>query len=374
LQLHGSPLIAQAVLRALFSLGVVPAEPGEFTRRAFLNGKIDLVQAEAVADLIAATSERALRLAEEQLGGRLSEALETIGEPLRNALAELEALIDFSDEDIAPASLGEIRQMITDAREHAIRLIDSYNFGNVVKEGFRVLIAGLPNVGKSSLLNLLLARERAIVTPISGTTRDLIEEETTIGGYRFVVCDSAGITETNDPVERIGVALARERLGWADLVLYVVGADTPPETWRPLLESIRPSAPRVWLLVNKVDLVSPTPPPSTTEAGCELVIHLSAKTRVGFDALTTALITAVESRRGQGSESGVAITNERQRRCLDEACTALTRAVDGLAAHMPIEIVSADVRTAIAALAEIVGQTYTEDILGRIFARFCIGK
>jgi len=371
LQFHGSPLIAQRILRALFSLGVSPAEPGEFTRRAFLNGKLDLVQAEAVADLIAATSERALRLAEEQLGGRLSHAVERIGDPLRNALAELEALIDFSDEDIAPASLSEIAQIIADARDHTTRLIDSYNFGSIVKEGFRVLIAGLPNVGKSSLLNLLLARERAIVTPISGTTRDLIEEEITIGGYRFVVCDSAGITDTHDPVERIGVALARERIGWADLVLYVVGADTPVATWLPLLESIRPSARRMWLLVNKIDL---QPTELTPAAGCEKVIYLSAKTRIGLDTLTADLVAAVEHRRADGGDSGVALTNERQRRCLDEARTALNRALEGLGAHAPIEIVSADVRTAIAALAEIVGQTYTEDILGRIFARFCIGK
>lgn len=373
--IHGSPLIAQRLLRTLLARGIAPARPGEFTERAFLNGKLDLIQAEAVADLIAATSEHALELAEEQLAGRLSSALTAIGEPLRTALAELEASIDFSDEDIAPASLDEIARLLADAQNHIATLLASYAFGSTVKEGLRVLLTGLPNVGKSSLLNVLLGRERAIVTPISGTTRDLIEETATIGGYGVVLCDSAGITETLDPVEKIGIELARGRVAWADLVLYVVSADTPSETWLPLLESLRSNAREVWLVVNKIDLAANDPPPRLPRPrGCTREFAISAKTRAGCADLTAAIVETIEGRRVEGGASGVAVTNERQRRCLETASDTLDRALNGVRERAPVEIVSADVRATINSLDEIVGRTYTEDILGRIFSRFCIGK
>jgi len=374
-QLHGSPLVAQRVLRALFAAGVRPAEGGEFTKRAFLSGKLDLVQAEAVADVIAATSDKALTVAQEQLSGRLSSALRAVGEPLRNAVAELEAGIDFSDEDITPASLASIGATIRAARSEVARLLGSYSYGQIVKEGFRVLLCGRPNVGKSSLLNILVGRERAIVTPIAGTTRDLIEEEIALRGYRFVVCDSAGITETTDTVERIGIELARERIAWADLVLLVVDADDRSESWRAVLEELRGRARAVWMIINKIDLNAAAFATHYCDSTvCTRNFFLSAATRVGTDDLVAALVSEVEAHRASNAEASSIVTNERQRLGLLRADEALERAAVGIASNVPVEIVVAETRLGLEALKEIVGETYTEDILGRIFSRFCIGK
>ena len=375
LQLHGSPLIAQRVLRSLFAWGVRPAEPGEFTKRAFLNGKLDLVQAEAVADVIAATTDRALTVAREQLNGRLSSALHAIGEPLRHAVAELEAGIDFSDEDITPAALSTVGEVLQKAQKEIGRLLGSYAFGQVVKDGFKVLLCGRPNVGKSSLLNRLVGHERAIVTPISGTTRDLIEEEVNLKGYRFVVCDSAGITESTDTVERIGIELAKERITWADLVLFVIDSDDRSEEWRAVLEQLRGRAKAVWMIVNKIDL---NPQAFATHycdsTVCARNFYLSASTQAGLDDLFDALVGEVESRALSHAETSTVVTNERQRAALSDAAAALQRAVAGITTHLPVEIVVAETRLALTAIKEIVGETYTEDILGRIFSRFCIGK
>jgi tRNA modification GTPase len=375
LQFHGSPLIAQRILGSLFALGITPAEPGEFTKRAFLNSKLDLVQAEAVADLIAATSERALSVAAEQLNGRLSAALHAVGEPLRDAVAELEAGIDFSDEDITPASLNAVGEELKKAHREIGRLLGSYSFGQVVRDGFRVLLSGRPNVGKSSLLNLLVGRERAIVTPISGTTRDLIEEEVTLKGYRFIVCDSAGITDSSDTVERIGIERARERIGWADLVLFVVDADDRSESWKEVLESLRGKANAVWMITNKIDLN----PGAFSTHHCDSTVctrnfFLSASTKAGFDDLTAALVSEVESRLISHAETSSIVTNARQCSGLLRAEEALQRASGALDSRAPAEIVAAETRLALSELKEIVGETYTEDILGRIFSRFCIGK
>lgn len=374
-QFHGSPLIAQRVLRALFAYGVQPAQAGEFTKRAFLHAKLDLVQAEAVADVIAATSERALTVAQEQLHGRLSSALRAIGDPLRNAVAELEAGIDFSDEDIQPASLAAIGASLRAARGELARLLGTYSYGQIVKEGYRVLLCGRPNVGKSSLLNILVGRERAIVTPIAGTTRDLIEEEVTLRGYRFIVCDSAGITETTDTVERIGVELARERIAWSDLVLLVVDADDRSDSWRAILDELRGRARAVWMIINKVDL---NPNAFSTHycdsTVCTRNFFLSASTRAGIEELLAALIGEVEAYTLSNAETSSIVTNERQRLGLVRADESLARAEAGIAASAPVEIVVAETRLALTALKEIVGETYTEDILGRIFSRFCIGK
>jgi tRNA modification GTPase len=373
--LHGSPAIVQKVLRSLFSFGVVPAEAGEFTKRAFLNGKIDLAQAEAICDLINATGEQALKVATEQLHGRLSSAVEQIGEPLRDLLAEIEAGIDFPEEDISPARLVEMAHSFTTAELQIDHLLKSYEYGHKVKEGFKVLLCGRPNVGKSSILNLLLGRDRAIVSEISGTTRDLIEEEAIFSGYRFIFCDSAGLTETQDQVEQIGIARARDRIGWADLVIIVADATESGNQFKAILEQARPKARKIWLLVNKIDLNATALSTVFCESSvCSQNFYLSAKTKSGFDSLVQALVEEVSESIDDSAASSGVVTNERHRSCLSLAQESLQRARHGIESSLPAEIISGEVRLALTALEEIVGRTYTEDILGRIFSKFCIGK
>jgi tRNA modification GTPase len=374
-QFHGSPVLVQKILRSLFAFGISPAEPGEFTKRAFLNGKVDLVQAESVCDLINAASEQALRLASEHLKGRFSEAIAEIGEPLRNTLAEIEAHIDFPDEDIQPQKVEQLAQTLVTARQKIAAILKTYSYGQVVREGYRVLLCGRPNVGKSSILNLLLDRERAIVTEISGTTRDIIEEEAIIGGYRFIFCDSAGITESNDKVEQKGIELTRSRVPWADLVLFVADANDQPEHWQAVLSELRGTAKKIWMVTNKIDL---NPQAFTTHfcdsSICAQNFYLSAKTRNGLEALVQSLMEEVRLSVGDRAQASNVVTNERHRNCLNNADEALSRAIDAAKRKLPLEIASAEIRIALNALEEIVGKTATEDILGRIFSRFCIGK
>ncbi len=375
IQCHGSPLLVRKILRSLYAFGILPANPGEFTKRAFLNGKLDLVQAEAIADLIAASTEQALKLAAEQLNGRLSSAIYEVGSPLRDSLAELEASIDFPEEDINPASQSRIIAAVEQTTKKVETLINSYAYGQVVREGFRVLLAGPPNAGKSSLLNLFVGHQRAIVTHISGTTRDLLEEEVTLDGLRFIFCDSAGLRETTDTVEQVGIELAKNRVPWADLVLFVIdGGDTGAE-WQLAVNHLRGLARRVWLVVNKVDIA----PNAFSTIAIEPTLFsqrffLSAKTESGFSALQEALVEEVKTTSLEASAGNTTITNERHRLALISARDALGRAVAGHLGGQPTEILALELRHALANLDEIVGKTSTEDILGRIFSKFCIGK
>lgn len=371
-QFHGSPILVEKVLRSLFAYGVTPAEPGEFSKRAFLNGKIDLVQAEAIADLIAATSEEALKLASEQLKGKFSHAIQEIGEPLRDVLAEIEASIDFPEEDIEPAKVESMLGTIRTSKQKIEDLLKTYQYGHTVREGFRVLLCGKPNAGKSSILNLLVGKQRAIVTDISGTTRDLIEEEITLGGYKFVLCDSAGIRETDDTVEKIGVELALSRLEWADLVLCIADA-TDEGGWKDLVELLKGKAKKIWMITNKIDL-NPTAIGKffCDSSTCQQNLYISAKTKSGFDTLTQALVEEVSSKIGGGVETNTILTNERHQSCLLKASESLSVILSQK--KLPLEIISAELRVTLTSLQELVGKTTTEDILGRIFSKFCIGK
>lgn len=373
--IHGSILIAQKLLAILYRAGADPAQAGEFTKRAFLNGKVDLVQAEAISDVITATSEHALKIAEEHLAGHFSQVVESIGEPLRDALAELEAAIDFPEEDIQPDKISSIAMVLKQTQEKITALLSTFLYGSKVRDGYRVLLCGQPNVGKSSILNLLLGRERAIVSDVSGTTRDLIEEEASIDGYRFVFCDSAGLTDTNDKVEKIGVELARSRLPWADLVLFVVDAAGTDDSWKTTLQEISPQAKNIWLVVNKVDLNQSAIGDARFESTYDRrTLYLSTKIDEMLSPLREALIEEVIASGRSIGEANQVVTNERHKLCLLRASEALGRAEKAIEAHLPPEIVSAELRLALTALEEIVGKTYTEDILGRIFSKFCIGK
>jgi tRNA modification GTPase len=375
IQCHGSPLLVRKILRSLYSYGVAPAHPGEFTKRAFLNGKLDLVQAEAIGDLISASTEQALKLAAEQLNGRLSGTISSIGTPLRDALAELEASIDFPEEDINPASERRIVAEIEKTGKEIEKIINSYAYGQVVKEGFRVLLAGPPNAGKSSLLNLFVGHQRAIVTPISGTTRDLLEEEVTLDGLRFVFCDSAGLRETTDTVEQVGIELAKSRVPWADLVLFIIDGGDTDAAWQLAASHLRGLARRVWLVVNKVDIAPDAFSTVTIEPTLfSQRFFLSAKTESGFSALQDALVEEVRNAAIAAEGGSTTITNERHRLALISAHDAIHRAGEAHRAGQPTEIVSLELRHALTSLDEIVGVTSTEDILGRIFSKFCIGK
>ncbi len=375
-QFHGSPVLVQRVLRSLYAFGIVPAPAGEFTKRAFMNGKLDLAQAEAIADVVNAKSEEELRFAGEQLKGRLSEALSSIGEPLRDALAELEATIDFPEEDIKPDALNQVAARAEVARAQVSRLLATYSFGSIVKEGVRVLLCGRPNAGKSSLLNLLVGKRKAIVSAVSGTTRDLIEEEASLAGHKFVFCDSAGIRDTNDEVEKIGVDLAKERLAWADLVLFVVDGTDTSSAWKEILEVLKASKKKAWMVVNKID-ANPAALGffQADSSVCQQNFYVSAKTGAGIGPLLEALVDDVAREMPEKGDVGEVITNERHRDCLRRAYDSLSAFIDqAQAKQAPLAILVADLREALAALDEIVGKTYTEDILGRIFSKFCIGK
>jgi tRNA modification GTPase len=375
-QFHGSPVLVQQILRSLYAYGILPAPAGEFTKRAFLNGKMDLAQAEAIADVINAKGEEELRFAGEQLKGRLSQAVSAIGEPLRDVLAELEASIDFPEEDIQPDAIEDIAARAEVARAKVSQLLSTYSFGALVKEGVRVLLCGSPNAGKSSLLNLILGKRRAIVSPISGTTRDLIEEEATLAGQKFVFCDSAGIRDTTDEIEKMGVELAKERIPWADLVLLVVDATDAAGEWKNTAQLLRESGKRIWMVVNKIDIN----PKAMMEVMCDSTtcqqnFYISAKTGAGIGALIEALVEDVNRSMPEQGDVGEVVTNERHRDCLRRAEQALiqfSEAVQSKTLALPILV--ADVRDALNALDEIVGKTYNEDILGRIFSKFCIGK
>ncbi len=369
IQFHGSPLIAKKILNVLYENGVEPAEPGEFSKRAFINNKIDLSQAEAICDLISATNDRALKLAQENLSGKLSSILTQIGEPVRDVLAEIEASIDFPEEEINPDTLSKIKENIYQASQKISNLIDSFEYGAILRDGYRVLLCGKPNVGKSSILNLLLGKDRAIVSDISGTTRDLIEESMDLNGYKVVLCDTAGIRESNDKIEQIGVKLAKNRFDWADLILYVVDANNPDSYEENFLEDLNSHSSNVSVLVNKIDLSVKL---STNKIANSL--KLSCSTKEGLNDLLTFIIGKIEDSQKIFSESNHILTNERHKNCLNNSQAALKEAIIAIDKSLPLEIISSEIRIALTALNEIIGKTYTEDILGRIFSKFCIGK
>ena len=365
--LHGSPVLVREALRCLYAAGAKPAEPGAFTRRAFMNGKLDLIQAEAIGDIIEASSQEALKLAQNQLDGRLSAIVRTVGEPLKDTLAEIEAGIDFPEEDIDPAALKSMLTSLEQIEQTIASLVRSYEYGHVVREGFRVLLYGKPNVGKSSLLNHFLGTDRAIVTEISGTTRDTLEEQVLIHGVQFLFCDTAGVTDTTDTVEKIGIERAKQRVDWADLVLFMLDAGAPDSDWESAVAAIESRTP-VWPVVNKID-AAPDYCISHPEAR-----YISVHSGAGCDTLQKGLLELVQQKSVDAGAVSEIVTNERHRDCLEKAREALKRTSDAIISTQPAEIISAELRAALSNLEELVGRTETEDILGRIFSKFCIGK
>lgn len=360
---HGGVLPAKLVLDAVLAAGARLAEPGEFTKRAFLNGRIDLAQAEAVADLIHSRTELALEAANEQLAGKLSRRIEDLRNQMVQTLAHIEAHIDFPDEDIAPDTKEKLIQRLEQGVEFIDELLRTAPEGQILRRGIRAAIVGRPNAGKSSLLNHLLGHERAIVSPIPGTTRDTIEETANIRGIPVVFIDTAGLRESADAIEAEGIRRSRESLARAELVLQVIDATEERKQGQALADGKK----RI-LVLNKVDL---NPWGSIEIAG--KVQKVSCRTGEGIEALKDAIRDAVWAG-GVGGETQQVMINSRHQEALQRARVHAAHTVEALRSNQTLELAAMDLRIATNAVGEVVGKTTTEDILDSIFSQFCIGK
>jgi tRNA modification GTPase len=368
---HGNPLIVQLILADLFARGCRAAEPGEFTRRAFLSGRIELTQAEAVMDLIHARSERALVAAQRQLAGGLGRHLDGLIQQLLSTLAQIEAYIDFPDEDLPPENRQAVGRTLSDVLRGTSRLLATHRYGDLLREGLKTVLLGAPNAGKSSLLNALVGRDRALVSPEPGTTRDFIEEPLQVGPHLLRLIDTAGLNASPGALEALGMAKTLERLAEADLVLWIADATqilpTLPADAKALL---RPD--NTLLVLNKVDLL-PDPPPV---ASLLPQVYVSALAGSGLDELRDSIVARADSLAPSlAAEEQIAV-NARHADALRRAELGLRAALTGLRAAppQPIELVSADLRGALDALGEIAGRIDNERMLDALFASFCIGK
>ena len=366
--IHGSPFIQQEVMRALIEAGCRQAGPGEFTQRAFLNGRLDLTQAEAVADLIAAEHAGAHRLALDQLRGGFAKEINALREALIGFAGLLELELDFAEEDVEFADRDRFDALLVDLLGRVGRLADSFATGNALKEGIPVAIVGAPNRGKSTLLNALLGDDRAIVSDIPGTTRDTVEDACTIQGLRFRFIDTAGLRITQDVVEAEGIRRALEKAASASTVLMLLDAstDTHHDAVGQLSNLKLPTDTHVVVVWNKCDLATPA-----EATWSHPVVHLSASKGQGIDELKN-LLTAAYQTNDHGHR--LVVTNLRHFEALTAAHEALQAVREGLASEMPGDLVAVDARQALHHLGEITGAVHADDILGHIFSHFCIGK
>lgn len=366
---HGSPYIQQQILASLVTQGCRMANPGEFTQRAFLNGKMDLSQAEAVADLIASQSRRAHEIALNQLRGKFSNELKDLREKLIHFASLVELELDFAEEDVEFADRTELRALVSEVLSIVRRLIQSFVLGNAIKNGVPVAIVGAPNTGKSTLLNLLLGEERAIVSDIAGTTRDVIEEQLNIDGINFRLIDTAGIREGAETIEAMGIERSREKIAQATLVLCLSDASQAEsiqevEAWVTDLRQSYPSK-RIFHLVNKTDKALKLDFPEGT-------IAISAKVGEGLDALR---VTMVEAMRGDFNlAEETIVSNARHHEALLRTEESLSKALSDLDEGITGDFVAMDIRQAMFSLGSITGDISTDDLLGNIFSKFCIGK
>jgi tRNA modification GTPase len=366
---HGGLLPARLVLGTVLENGARLAEPGEFTRRAFLNGRIDLAQAEAVVDLIQARTELALAAANEQLAGKLSQRINLLRDELIKTLAHIEAHIDFPDEDIAPDTRAQLTGRLERGVQFMDELLRTAGEGQILRRGIRAAIVGRPNAGKSSLLNQLLGHDRAIVSAIPGTTRDTIEETANIRGLPVVFVDTAGLREAGDEIEAEGIRRSRESLARAELVLHVLDGSEP--LTRADENHFAEFAGKKRILVrNKVDLPSRLVLPGGIKSP---VVDVCCMTGRGIESLKEAIKEMVWAGEIRAEMLQVMI-NSRHQEALTRARAATQRAMDALRAQQTLELVAMDLRIATNAVGEIVGKTTTEDLLDSIFSQFCIGK
>jgi tRNA modification GTPase len=369
---HGGLLPAKLALDTLLAAGARLAGPGEFTRRAFLNGRIDLAQAEAVADLIHSRTELALAAANEQLAGKLSQRINQLRDDLMLTLAHIEAHIDFPDEDISPDTKEKLLQRLENGIGFMDELLRTANEGQMLRRGVRAAIVGRPNAGKSSLLNQLLGRDRAIVSPIAGTTRDTIEETANIRGLPVIFIDTAGLREARDEIEQEGIRRSRESLAQAEFILHVLDASEPlTDADKGYLAEF--AGKKRILVFNKIDLPVKMVVPKETRHPQPATSNVCSLTGQGIEALKDAIKSLVWAGEIKAEMLQVAI-NARHQDALNRARATARQAADALRADATLELVAMDLRIAANAVGEIVGKTTTEDLLDSIFSTFCIGK
>ena len=390
IQGHGGPLILRRILRVVLAQGVRMANPGEFTLRAFLNGRLDLAQAEAVMDLIGSETEASQRLAMQQLRGRLSEQIQQTRQPLLAALARIEASIDFPEEDVPTPRAEDLYPLIQTAQERVVALLAGSEQGRLYRQGLRTAIIGRPNVGKSSLLNALLRAERAIVTPVAGTTRDTVEEVANLRGIPLHLIDTAGITPTEDPVEQIGVQRSRAAAESADLVLLVFDGSEPLTEldWRVSADvralGFTSSSQRedtsivrrrsVLLILNKSDREQQISMNELQQMWPHSsYIPTSTLTDAGLEQIEEAIAELALAGNAAHAEN-VLVTNTRHQEALRRAAEHIRASFASLEQMLPLDFVSIDLRAAYEVLGEVTGETATDDLLDEIFSEFCIGK
>jgi len=383
---HGSQYIVQEILKLLLEHGVKMAEPGEFSKRAFLNGKMDLAQTEAVADLIASETEAAHRIALDQMKGGFSGELKIMREDLLNLVSLMELELDFSEEEVEFADRSQLSALLAQVSQRVGQLIESFSLGNVIKNGVPVAIVGATNTGKSTLLNTLVGEERAIVSNIHGTTRDVIEDTMNLGGITFRFIDTAGIRETKETIEIIGIERTFQKLRSASVVILVLDA-TRPENFESSLENLTDkvsSRQQLIILLNKMDEISIAGVDTQVDLIKDLcvkntlgpiaVLPISAKKGLGIDALQSVLVESQKALSSSAAAGGTLVSNIRHYQALMDAQIALDRVEDGLASDLATDLVAQDIREALYHLGSIVGEINTEEVLGNIFGKFCIGK
>lgn len=368
---HGSVYIQQQILKLLISKGCRLAKPGEFSMRAFANGKFDLSQAEAIADLISSTTEASHKLAMQQMRGGFSDEINGLREELINFASLIELELDFSEEDVEFADRKQLNELLERIETKLKSLIESFSFGNAIKNGVPISIIGAPNSGKSTLLNKFLKEEKAIVSNIAGTTRDIVEDEIVIEGIKYRFIDTAGIRDTENEIEKIGIQRAIEKAGKSAIILYLFDASEDFEKVKEEFEVLKSqltddSIDVIWV-ANKIDLLKDKS--KLNEIDC---IKISAFEGVNLEELTKEIIRITNSKQSQ--EQQVVVTNVRHFEALTKANEAILQVTNALEMGIPGDLVAIDIRQALHFLGEITGEISTDELLGNIFSKFCIGK